>query len=477
MPNWGLVDDLSSYISYSSGWARQTGSSRQWDGGVHSTSQVGAAATFRFRGTAIQVYGTVPAGSGTARSRYTIDGGSPIQVNRQSRSSPAYNDLFLDQNGLSAGDHTLTITNLGSDVDFQLDKIEWLPVANDPASETPLGSSAAPPVQSTTSTTSTTTPVQTQPTSGPTTTTTRATTPPSDTTSTIIVTGTETRTEIGTSVQTIVSSFTSDGTPMATTILSTSTLPDESASMSSLSSMMITTTDASGKEGLATVIVVISDGHTTTLDATSTLFTGGRTGAVSSGLSKGALGGIIAGALVLFFMFLFLLVWLLRRVRRRRQLLELDPITSANSQPPMAQTQARGRNANFTPFHLGAQNNTSTQGLISAAGLNRRPMSVHKPALDGPGPDFDDVSDVSSPYSPSSSYSQNANTMYATTSEGGYLQQNFPATLHRRRPTSEFGNTTLATSDAPPPSYQASVGGSGSGLTTEGVARTLVEKS
>ena len=134
-----------------------------------------------------------------------------------------------------------------------------------------------------------------------------------------------------------------------------------------------------------------------------------------------------------------------------------------------------GRNGNFTPFNLTAQGNTSTQGLLSAAGFGRsahdRATSVHKPPLNGDTPDMDDVSDVSSPYSPSSGYSQTATTMYGTTSEGGYLHQQ---TLHRRRPTSDLGHgdTTIATSDVPPPSYQASLGTS-----AEAVPRTIVEKS
>ena len=45
------IDDTASSISYSSGWVALEGATRQWDGTVHSTSAVGATATFSFHGT------------------------------------------------------------------------------------------------------------------------------------------------------------------------------------------------------------------------------------------------------------------------------------------------------------------------------------------------------------------------------------------------------------------------------------------
>lgn len=50
MPNWLVVDDASLTIAYSSGWTMLFGSTRQWNGGVHSTSQAGASGTLLFTG-------------------------------------------------------------------------------------------------------------------------------------------------------------------------------------------------------------------------------------------------------------------------------------------------------------------------------------------------------------------------------------------------------------------------------------------
>jgi hypothetical protein len=46
------IDDFNtSLIQYTGSWDAFTGSTRQWDGTVHSTGQAGATATFQFRGT------------------------------------------------------------------------------------------------------------------------------------------------------------------------------------------------------------------------------------------------------------------------------------------------------------------------------------------------------------------------------------------------------------------------------------------
>ena len=50
MPNWSLEDDNGGHIAYSSGWVLKRGSTRQWDGAVHSTDTIGATATIRFIG-------------------------------------------------------------------------------------------------------------------------------------------------------------------------------------------------------------------------------------------------------------------------------------------------------------------------------------------------------------------------------------------------------------------------------------------
>ena len=67
-------------------------------------------------GTSIQVFGAFkPVGIWSMQSQYTIDGGNPTTfVPPQEVSAEAYNQSFYHSGTLSAGEHTLKITNLGS---------------------------------------------------------------------------------------------------------------------------------------------------------------------------------------------------------------------------------------------------------------------------------------------------------------------------------------------------------------------------
>lgn len=138
------IDDTDSSISYSSGWALLQGSTRQWNGTVHSTSTVGATATFSFRGTGVAVYGTIPAGPSTAttQSQYAIDSGVPVNVSLASQTNAVYADLFFQSSLLSDGLHILVITNDGTSVEYQLDRIDYNASVNVPVS-TGSGSSGS----------------------------------------------------------------------------------------------------------------------------------------------------------------------------------------------------------------------------------------------------------------------------------------------------------------------------------------------
>lgn len=61
-----------------------------------------------------------------------------MTVDRQARSADEYGNLFFERRGLNPGEHTITITNVGSSVALQLDKLEWYPLDNDLSSEQPM---------------------------------------------------------------------------------------------------------------------------------------------------------------------------------------------------------------------------------------------------------------------------------------------------------------------------------------------------
>ncbi|KAF6741480.1 hypothetical protein DFP72DRAFT_265746 [Ephemerocybe angulata] len=328
MPNWVVADDSSSYIAYSGSWARQ------WESAVHSTSQSGASATFRFRGTGIKVYGTIPSGSGVLRSQFVVDGGSPTTVERQAGANPAYNEVLLDLSSLAAIDHSVTITNLGGGADFQLDRISFLPTS-DPASETPLPPAAAPPAS--TIPTSSTTVYTPSPSPSPTHSSIPSSTsfPPSNTgSSSNAGAGTAPSGDTAGSGTTGGGSNTSNsGSSKAgdsgssnsdTGRISTSTIsrmaPGESQVTTIVDSKGITSTATiiGGTNGeSSTVLVKVSSGVTYTITEGSNETSGSHPVGSSGGISKGALAGIVIAAMLVLFAFALLLFLLIRRRRRR----------------------------------------------------------------------------------------------------------------------------------------------------------------
>ncbi|KAF8163829.1 hypothetical protein B0H34DRAFT_340696 [Crassisporium funariophilum] len=120
------ADDTDPGFSYSGNWQTLTGSTRQWQGTVHSTTQSGASATFRFVGTAARVYFTVPAGSGSSMADISLDGVTRT-VSKTSHSDNFYDDLWFDSGLISNTQHTVVVTNRGSDggTPLQFDRIAF----------------------------------------------------------------------------------------------------------------------------------------------------------------------------------------------------------------------------------------------------------------------------------------------------------------------------------------------------------------
>ncbi|KAG2022273.1 hypothetical protein CC2G_000043 [Coprinopsis cinerea AmutBmut pab1-1] len=131
-PNWIVVDDHDRQIAYSGDWDVLEGSSRQWGGAVHATSEEGASATLMFKGTGIAVVGTIPAGSGAQQWSITIDGGSPTIIERPGRARDEYDDWLFRRDGLEPDPiHTIVVSNAGGQLPLHLDKFEFLPPETD----------------------------------------------------------------------------------------------------------------------------------------------------------------------------------------------------------------------------------------------------------------------------------------------------------------------------------------------------------
>jgi len=120
------VDDGSPLITYTGVWSDSTNSDivdQYQFGTYHSTSDVGASATFKFTGTAVYLYGSKRPSHGTFD--VDIDGTSLGQFSGTSTTIQNA-QLLAKATGLSWGEHTVTITNsdpLGRFLD--LDLIKW----------------------------------------------------------------------------------------------------------------------------------------------------------------------------------------------------------------------------------------------------------------------------------------------------------------------------------------------------------------
>ncbi|QRV88751.1 transmembrane protein [Ceratobasidium sp. AG-Ba] len=120
------IDDGSPLITYTGEWNDSTNEdivSQYWLNTYHSTSQVGAAATFSFTGTAVYIYGSKRPSHGTFD--VDVDGASIGQFDGTSATIENM-QLLAEAKGLKWGEHTVTITNsdpLGNFLD--IDMIKW----------------------------------------------------------------------------------------------------------------------------------------------------------------------------------------------------------------------------------------------------------------------------------------------------------------------------------------------------------------
>ncbi|KAF9522351.1 hypothetical protein CPB83DRAFT_899708 [Crepidotus variabilis] len=154
MPQRLSIDDKNtSLIQYSGDWEFLDGSSREWQSGVHTTSEEGANATFRFRGYQVWVWGTIPAGTGINLIDISVDGNAPNSTSRTSNGSAVYEEQYYASPVLRDTYHTLVVTNRGSvaqgNSEFLLDLFEFetndeVPMFTPPNLPTSSGASGVP---------------------------------------------------------------------------------------------------------------------------------------------------------------------------------------------------------------------------------------------------------------------------------------------------------------------------------------------
>ncbi|EUC59095.1 transmembrane protein, putative [Rhizoctonia solani AG-3 Rhs1AP] len=120
------IDDGCPLITYSGDWNDSTNEDildQYWLNTYHSTSEAGASASFKFTGTAVYLYGSKRPSHGSYE--VDIDGVSIGQFDGSSKSIENM-ALLAKAEGLTWGEHIVTITNSGTDEAFlDLDQIKW----------------------------------------------------------------------------------------------------------------------------------------------------------------------------------------------------------------------------------------------------------------------------------------------------------------------------------------------------------------
>ncbi|PIL28487.1 hypothetical protein GSI_08525 [Ganoderma sinense ZZ0214-1] len=126
-----IVDDWDPSLQWVGGWIGfKDEPPPSWDRTLTWSNISSSTVTFTFTGTSVEVFGALrPVGVWSMQSQYAIDGGSPTTfVLPQEVSQEAYNQSFYRSGALSAGTHTLKVTNLGTQL-----WLDYFRVSNDVA--------------------------------------------------------------------------------------------------------------------------------------------------------------------------------------------------------------------------------------------------------------------------------------------------------------------------------------------------------
>ncbi|KAF9523354.1 hypothetical protein CPB83DRAFT_691922 [Crepidotus variabilis] len=139
-----IVDDRDANGKFTGQW-RQDGVAEENNHSTTYTKVKGAQAQFTFTGTKIGIYGTIaskkqPEQKHNPESTYKVDDGPEIKFTGKLGENVAFKQLFFQSDDLSAGKHTLTITNQVDDGFLYIDYLEIQPVATTSSSFLPSSS-------------------------------------------------------------------------------------------------------------------------------------------------------------------------------------------------------------------------------------------------------------------------------------------------------------------------------------------------
>ncbi|PPQ71160.1 hypothetical protein CVT24_009841 [Panaeolus cyanescens] len=301
------VDDRHGSVAYRGRWSSSGGDPKYYGSTISATNNNGATATFKFRGTQVKLYLVVPIGnSGTVRIRSQLDDRAPSERERNAHPNTVYNDMWFDAANLPNTEHTLVITNIGTEGGnaMQIDRFE--------IDGSPVSAAAPPPPPPPPSPQTTPTPTPTQ--------------APPQTTAQI---SSHVVTSVVTQINTVVTTNSLEPTPGISSSDPVSS-PNTSGSISSLSgsSTVSSANSASGaptspsqpnaSDKTVTAIQILTtapNGSVQTIMVTPDQQ--GSQGDTSNEAPLGAIIGGVVGALVLLVIASILAFLLIRRRRKR----------------------------------------------------------------------------------------------------------------------------------------------------------------
>ncbi|KAF9259418.1 hypothetical protein L218DRAFT_843039, partial [Marasmius fiardii PR-910] len=105
------IDDTDPRIVYTGFWFRGGVPLAEYENTTHGANLAGAQMTFRFKGTKVDVYGTVTSNLATKSNLdyFTLDDREPVEWSVPPQQSPDYGTLMYSSPNLEDGTHVLTL--------------------------------------------------------------------------------------------------------------------------------------------------------------------------------------------------------------------------------------------------------------------------------------------------------------------------------------------------------------------------------
>ncbi|KIP01100.1 hypothetical protein PHLGIDRAFT_123668 [Phlebiopsis gigantea 11061_1 CR5-6] len=135
-----VVDDRDAQIDYLTPWYKDPGQGTDFDQTVSVSDNPNAAFQFKFTGTSVSVYGSIPTNN-TAVTTYTIDFEAPVSFTNTPSSSYLSRQLCFQSHNLADGPHTLIVTVPKSTIglpwtSFHFDYLTYTPSGADSTTTT-----------------------------------------------------------------------------------------------------------------------------------------------------------------------------------------------------------------------------------------------------------------------------------------------------------------------------------------------------